>query len=538
MANFFFTLLITFGILFTRYPKNIRRLLIGLVGLNLVLLCLFYTANHFSRAGINEAVIAHLHYLLNFNTLIRFWPIVLIVAVCGSAIFYLTICLNAVTDAKRIRTRASYSRLISILIPILLLIALASNPVTVDITLLYHQQNLANRHPLPEEFEDIERLAPPIHYESPAKKPNFVIIFAESLERSFLDNSEYPGLTPNLQERIKQRGIDIEGVKQLTLSNWTDSGLTAALCGVSMAPNYSDFGLDSGQLTPRIIRRTKATNIIGETCIGDILASDDYKMTFIGGSEFGIKEKKIHTKSQGFESIYSTKDIIDASKPPLTVTTWGVYDDALFSFADQKLREETDERPFGMVILTLDTHSPGYISPSCGQVSYSNHESQLLDAVHCSDQLISKFIDRIDSNPKLRDTIIILASDHLLPGALPNSLKRGGNRDNTLVIFNSHLINSKARQHIKRLASTLDTGPTILAHLGYKIATLNFGRNLMLEAPSLTESMSHATLSKHIVKIRRKMVEYWKTNNDSSQDRPPVKNNIKPTSSAAEPLSN
>ena len=517
MANFIIIILVIAGLLFTNYPDRLRKALLSLVGLNLFLLCLYHIANSFSRAGINEAVFAHLHHLVRVDTLIRFWPMIIIFIVSLAGIIAIVIGLNRATQSKTLKTSNSFRRLATLLVPVFALVSLGTSPATIDIALVYHQRSLANQYPYPKEFDNIQDLAPQIRYRSPKKKSNFIIIFAESLERSFFSQTEYPGLTPNLQKLIKGGGVEVQGIKQITLSNWTDAGLSAALCGVSMAANYSDFGLEENKKTPEVIKRTKSTNIIGETCIGDILAKDGYKMTFVGGSEFGIKEKEFHMKSQGFQSVLSTKDILGSHKQALPTSTWGAYDDALFLFSEQKIREEKN-RLFGMVILTVDTHTPGYLAPDCDGKLYMEGQNQLLNSVHCSDKLISEFISRISIDPQYKDTTIILASDHLYPGSLPNNSKHENDRENLFVVFNSRLNTENTHQIITRTATTLDSGPTILAHLGYDIATLNFGRNLMRPAPTLIESMGHNTLSNHIVKIRHKMVNFWKKNNKTIQE--------------------
>jgi phosphoglycerol transferase len=508
------SLLAITGVFLASYSSKIKTIILCLIGLNLFLFCLYYAANQFSQAGINNAVFAHLHHLIRADVLLRFWPTVLGLTSALTIIVFSAAWLSKTARSKSLNTSIFISRVASLLLPLLVLIGLAINPFNIDIAAHYHQQRLDQQFPYPEQFENTPSLAPGISYTSPRQKPNFVIIFAESLERAFLNNTNYPGLTPNLNKLISQHGVEVQGIQQTPISAWTDSGLIAALCGIALTPNYSGQNLAEHDRTAQIIARTKATNIIGETCIGDILALDGYSMSFIGGSEFGVQEKELHMKYQGFESVYSTKDISASQQRPEPMSKWGSFDDALFDFAGQQFEQERDT-PFGVVILTVDTHTPGYLAPSCRSNLYLNGEDSLLNAVHCSDQLISKFVKKLMASPEHKNTTIFVTSDHLYPGHLPNINQQMLDRDNLFVVFNSRAPMVASNRIISREATNLDSAPTILAHLGYDIASLNFGRNLMRPAPTLVESMGYETFSKHIAKIRAKMNDHWKQNNDT-----------------------
>lgn len=72
-------------------------------------------------------------------------------------------------------------------------------------------------------------------------------------------------------------------------------------------------------------------------------------------------------------------------------------------------------KPFLFSLLTIGTHTPsGFIPRSCEGLEYNENAVPILRAVHCSDLLVSKFIEQIRSSPYAANTIIVLQNDHPL----------------------------------------------------------------------------------------------------------------------------
>lgn len=111
---------------------------------------------------------------------------------------------------------------------------------------------------------------------------------------------------------------------------------------------------------------------------------------------------------------------------PGYLNQWGLYDDSLLAMAKAQLDALASEPdPFALTLLTLDTHHPrGHVSRSCQDIPYTSddnpglNDNPILDAVHCSDQLLSEFIDYLLSAESLENTLVVVVSDHL---ALPNT---------------------------------------------------------------------------------------------------------------------
>ena len=511
MIDFQLILVVCLTVILLLCVRN--RALVGIsliiIGLNLIGFTTYLIADFLGRKGFNEVAIAHLKYLADIDTLIRFWPLV---ALSLFVLFFLIGTLSYVYLLRgRFGKKISQSLRVTLMmvVPLLLSAQLALNPLSADIATMVTNARLTAEFKLPPEFQSIDLLAPPIRYQSPEKKPNFIIIFAESLENAFYDSSVYPGLLARTNQLINEHGaLQHQGIRELTLSNWTDSGLVAATCGASLIPNYSKPDGDSGT-TSVMEARMKSTELIGETCLGDILSKDGYEMSFVGGSEFGWASKNMLFSSQGFEGLYSEAQIQSHYEEEKPVTTWGVFDDTLFDFATQLFDRQTASETFGLALLTVDTHIPGYISPKCGDLQYKDGSNRLLNAFHCSDLLISEFISSFLNSPEHEDTVIFLISDHLFPGLLPDKTTSNVPREYHFAVFNSHLSRSKQEPLIARTATPLDIAPTILAHLGYEIDTLNFGRNLYGESQTLAELMGLEILSMNVVPLRHIMRDHW-----------------------------
>jgi len=514
MENLLVTGLATLGLLLVNNKISIKLSLCAL-GIQALSFAVYHLANYLGKDGFNEAALAHVQHAFNIESLTRFWPLTAAFIAGTVALVWGLLALNRVFAQQYFRVSQPITTAISLAIPLVLCTQLLSNPLVGDLTDLIKSRQMDKSFMLPEKFQSIEALAPKIQYTSPRTKANFIIIFAESLESAFLEQDVYPNLMPLTGELISERGSLVKGITEITLSNWTDAALSAALCGVSMNPSYSDFGLSENEISERIRNRTKATDMIGETCIGDILTNDGYLLGFYGGSDFGSESKSLLLKSQGFSSINMTNEILVEIGKPMPQTSWGLYDDALLDFVTQKLSKKT-AAPQGSILLTVDTHIPGYVSPKCVNNKQVKIKNEFLDSVRCSDKIISEFILNILSDPSHNETVIFLISDHLLPGQLPRKTIPRTEREYLFAVFNSKL--NKAKLLRDRQATPFDIAPTILAHLGYQIDTLNFGRNLSSDTPTLVETINKQVLSLNIVKLRHTMREHWKNSKNCDLD--------------------
>ncbi|WP_206215807.1 hypothetical protein, partial [Pseudomonas viridiflava] len=104
----------------------------------------------------------------------------------------------------------------------------------------------------------------------------------------------------------------------------------------------------------------------------------------------------------------------------------------------------------------MDTHHPaGHLPRACKNQRYESPlgDIGLLHAIKCSDRLIGELVTRIRNGRYGRNTIIVIASDHL---AMPNDLSdvlAKQKRENLLLFLGKDI---PPQQVVTRAGSTLD----------------------------------------------------------------------------------
>lgn len=429
--------------------------------LEFILLGFHYFANRLSGVGIDESVVYHLVSRVegvNYSAFVFdmiYAGVVLVLILIATWVFYKRSIAVCRQQARRFRYLAAF---------LLLMVSFSVNPAVHDI----YQLTIFNGE-LPEAPKSTkypEGFEAPLLTVVPKQKKNFVYIYLESLERTYLNNSAFPGLTPNLR-RLEQESLSFTNIQQVRGTNWTIAGMVASQCGVPLviplALGNSMGGMSS--FLPKAI------------CAGDILSEHGYSLNYYGGANLEFAGKGSFYSSHGFEKVVGLQELRPLLKDPAYINGWGLYDDSLLEI----VRNEFDalaklEKPFGMVFLTVDTHHPeGHVSKSCEGVVYGDGKNPILNSVHCADIMIAEVVDHIKKHAAGTDTAIIIASDHL---AMPNTashLLDKYDRQNLLLVLNGDVPPGFNNQR----GSTLDIAPTLLNILGFGIDGLGYGKNLL-----------------------------------------------------------
>ena len=321
--------------------------------------------------------------------------------------------------------------------------------------------------PAPDEFRHVRGLA------FAGRPKNLVYVFLESVERTYLDETLFPGLMPNLAA-LEKEALSFTNVTQPALAKWTVAGMVASLCGVPL------FGAAGNSMS-------KADDFMpGVDCLTDLLGASGYELDYLGGAALEFAGKGLFLRSHGFDYVAGREELAPGLPEGEALSYWGLYDDEL----DRLAAERFDARaaagqPFGLFLLTLDTHHPdGYPSPSCTGMPYGDGSNPILNAVHCADRMAATLIEHIRQSPAFADTVLVVASDHL---AMPNTAwgqLEAGERRNLLMFFADGL----PPRADDRIASPLDVAPTLGTLLGADVRALGFGRSLLAEAPTLAET--------------------------------------------------
>lgn len=436
---------------------NLSYITIFIFSLWLTLVYIFI--NSLTGRGIDEAAIFHVGVIFDAKVWLQFWEIsllVIILAIISFILFY--------KFSKKRRSRGEV-RMIW-LAHTSLFLGLLFHPATSDIHRIV--KDIYTNHGPDILGIELERQTDSVQAINPR---SFVYLYLESLDQVFLDEKKFPGLMPELSKIIKKSG-QINGLHQAPMTGWTMAGLVSTQCGLPLAR-----------------AATSALNVTRNSipiCVGDILKEHDYYLSFMGGADLTFVGKGLFYKLHGFKDVFGASDLEELAGKRLERSQWGVFDDDLLDLAWQRV-EQLSSKPerFGLVLLTVDTHPPhGHKTPSCKGIKYGSGESGVLNSVHCTDYLVSKFIKKFLSSEKTNDVALIISSDHLMMANDANIEINEEKRNNTFVFFNASQENEVL---ITRQASMLDIAPTLLHLIGFDVETLGFGRNLYKGNPTLSE---------------------------------------------------
>jgi phosphoglycerol transferase MdoB-like AlkP superfamily enzyme len=284
---------------------------------------------------------------------------------------------------------------------------------------------------------------------------NLVYIYLESLERIFWDPGVFPGLTPNL-DRLRKQGLDFSGFEQIYGATYTIAGMFASQCGVPLFP--SPFpGLDkiTGNDTDVASFHPKIA------CLGDVLHKAGYTQMYMGGAPISFSHKGLFYRLHGYDHALGLQQLEAEYGGKLPEAGWGLYDSALFALILKRYRElEAAGKPFNLTMITLDTHPPdGRPSPDCPK--YAANPNSMLQAVHCTDYEVGKFVDELSREPDWKNTVVVIMSDHLMMRNDAESLfPKGYHRQPSLLVLN-------AGQGVRRMQMYhMDIAPTLLDLMG------------------------------------------------------------------------
>ncbi|WP_293711586.1 phosphoglycerol transferase I [Stenotrophomonas sp. UBA7606] len=315
-----------------------------------------------------------------------------------------------------------------------------------------------------------------------AKRPNIVWIYGESLERTYLDEAVFPGLMPNIA-RLAGEALDFRNIASADGSGWTIAGLVSSMCGVPLTTAQGDENSMGrlGQFLPEAF------------CLGDYLKQQGYSNHYMGGANGQFAAKADFLRSHGFDDVRDLEWFQQQDIGKQHFSPWGVHDDVLLEQAYARFTELSQAgTPFMLTTLTMDTHHPaGHLPVACKNTRYRSQYGNigLLNALKCSDRLISRLVQRIRDSAFADNTLIVIASDHL---AMPNDLSdvlEKQHRENLLLFLGKDV---QPRQIVARAGTTLDSGATALHLIDPAIHAIGFGRSLL--TPPAATSASYAAL--------------------------------------------
>ncbi|CAK9883880.1 MAG: Phosphoglycerol transferase I [Candidatus Erwinia impunctatus] len=298
------------------------------------------------------------------------------------------------------------------------------------------------------------------HYKVPSRqirgeKPNLVYIYAESLERTYLDNDAFPDLAPELNS-LRAQSVDFSRTEQLPGTEYTIAGMVASQCGI---PLFAPFDGNASSALSTFYPQT--------ICLGDILKASGYQNYFYQGANLNFAGKNTFLASHGFDHLYGYEELKSEVADPGYRNDWGWYDDTVLDKVfEQYLTLSRQETPFALFALTVDTHHPdGFTSRSCQRNRYrfDGNNNKSFAAVSCSQEQIAKLITRIQATPYFKNTIIVVSSDHLAMNNSAFKYLTRHDRENLFFMLRGDKPESKT---VAFKRSVLDNGATVLDAMG------------------------------------------------------------------------
>lgn len=335
-------------------------------------------------------------------------------------------------------------------------------------------------------------IAPQVN--SSVERPkNIIYIYLESLEYNYMDESLFPGLTPELL-KIEKESASFTNIGQTIGASWTMAGMVASQCGLPLLTAFANDHFSMKEFMPNAL------------CLGDILQSKGYHLEYFGGADAAFAGKNLFYKSHGFPVIKGKDEFINEITDDKFINNWGVSDDKLYDLLLLQIKKLNEQsKPWGMFSINIGTHQPdGYLAHSCQNVKYAEGKDKLLNAVHCTDMLIGKFYQSLKNAGVLKNTAIVFSSDHLAPVMVrPYQTLQKKDRHNLFMITGAGIKPSKN----SRAGTTLDISATLLRFLNYGSQPIAFGRDLNGTLPTLPERFISEEMIDLKIQAWRKIID-------------------------------
>lgn len=477
-------------ILYFVYGKGANKIL-RIIFLSFFLSTTFFllfhsVANYFTGSGINHSVLYQIRYGLSGA---GFSEYTFLVVASISAIFLLVLFSVLLFSLPKRKGIIKKYFILSIL---LLFFSTITNPSFAFLK----QEAFSKKKSLKEEdMRFISEKFSDIKITKTSKAYNLVFIYLEGLEKSYLNEDIFPDLLPNIR-KLEKESISFTNIEQGHFSTHTIAGIVASQCGFplkSLSPSNSMNGMDM--------------YLSSAICAGDLLNDVGYYLAFLGGAKLEFAGKGKFFKSHGFHSVEGLEELRNKLTDADYTNGWGLYDDSLIPIAFEKfIKLSENHENFALFLLTLDTHHPkGMVSESCKNIPYRDGENSTLNAVKCSDYLVSALVNKIRNSIYSENTIIVLASDHLALNNTASEYLLKTDRKNLFIVNLPPNHDYYSNKKINSAGLTVDTMSTVLYYLGFD-AKLGLSINLKTDKRTAYE---RSELLRLITENNQFFLSFW-----------------------------
>lgn len=393
-------------------------------------------------------------------------------------------------------------------------------PLSLIMAMVIILWNMANKVGLPEyiqymtassEIMDIYYKAPEdVEMVFPEKKRNLIVLYMESMESTFADESSggeeevnyIPELTWLAEQGINFSNSDmLGGAYGMSGAGWTVAALLAYQTGVTYklpvesTADYEEF-------------------LPGIKGMGEILEQNGYANYFMCGSDSVFGGRKNLFEQHGNYKVF---DWLTAKEEKFISDDynvfWGMEDARVYEYAKMHLKEiGALGTPFNFTMLTVDTHFPeGYTCELCED----KYPEKYANVIACASRQAYEFVEWIKEQEWYTNTTIVIVGDHLsMKSDFFDNIEEADRR-----IYNC-FYNLPEELMIcpnkNRVFNTTDLYPTILASIGVSIdgEKLGIGTNLFSDVPTLQEQIGTEELASELNKYSEFYFEQFVTGKD------------------------
>lgn len=324
------------------------------------------------------------------------------------------------------------------------------------------------------------------HNKNIDRRKNLILIYVESLESTInqKNNANYLDLL------VKLDGNLVDNFKQATGANWSIAGMVASQCSMPLS-----FDAHS------LVRYNMHVNysLPSLSCLGDILKKFGYNQYFIVGCDKEFDDMSNFYLTHGYDSVMGKKEFQqqDIDKRH-TYSSFGdgLDDKSLLDEAYKIIISASRNRtPYNLTLITMDTHAiDGFPSPNCPE---EDLKQGILGLFRCTSSLLTRFINRLEQDGLLKDTVVIIMGDHYF---MANEEQKktifSGNRD---IFFK--ILGKNTPVPLRNIMNHFDVAPTILDLLGFNNNDSNTKFELGI---SLYNNMPLAEYMKHYEQVIEK----------------------------------
>ena len=288
--------------LYRKTEFSLRNIFFYIMVLISVLCYIIYgVSDYFTGKGIDAAALFYLKYGLAGAGFSEYLEII----VKSSMVIILSLIILVWLRMKIIKGRSHwvFNRNISSLF---ILLSLISNPAIADVYDLisysygstipqkyYRKKNITMSDALNFKKYYLEPSITKVANET----KNLIFIYAEGLERTYFDESVFPGLITGLRE-LESKSIYFTNIREAARTHWTIAGMVSSQCGIPLfTPSHGNSMAGMDVFLPSAI------------CLGDLLHDEGYYLSYYGGAELAFGGKGKFYATHKFDQIVGMDEL-------------------------------------------------------------------------------------------------------------------------------------------------------------------------------------------------------------------------------------